>query len=99
MTYDRLAKYYDFLTKLLFPVGEKGRGIIVKRLAAGSVLDVACGTGTLLALAHEKGLQGYGIDLSGGTLHQAKLKVAGAALTTACPAKVSTLTTCWPRNH
>ena len=82
-TYDRLAKYYDSLTRILFPVGEKGRKRVVERLGAGSVLDVACGTGTLLALAHERGLRCYGIDLSRGMLHQAKLKAPDAELTAA----------------
>jgi ubiquinone/menaquinone biosynthesis C-methylase UbiE len=82
-TYDRLAKYYDSLMRILFPVGEKGRKRVVERLGAGSVLDVACGTGTLLALAHERGLRCYGIDLSRGMLHQARLKVPGAQLTAA----------------
>ncbi|HUW95555.1 MAG TPA: methyltransferase domain-containing protein [Anaerolineae bacterium] len=82
-TYDRVAKQYDSLMRTLYPVGEKGRERIVARLGTGSVLDVACGTGTLLALAHEKGLKCYGIDLSRGMLSQAKLKVPGAELTAA----------------
>jgi ubiquinone/menaquinone biosynthesis C-methylase UbiE len=82
-TYDRLARQYDSLMRIFFPVGEKGRERIVERLGTGSVLDVACGTGTLLALAHEKGLKCYGIDLSRGMLSQARLKVPGAELTAA----------------
>jgi len=65
-TFDRLAKYYDLFMRVFFPVGEKGRERIVERLSTGSVLDIACGTGTLLAMAHEKGLECYGIDLSQG---------------------------------
>ncbi len=77
-TFDRLAKYYDFFMRVFFPVGEKGRERIVERLSAGSILDVACGTGTLLAMAYEKGLKCYGIDISQGMLNQARAKVPSA---------------------
>ena len=77
-TYDKLAKYYDFFMRVFFPVGEKGRGRIVERLSAGLILDVACGTGTLLALAHRKGLKCYGIDISQGMLNQARAKIPSA---------------------
>ena len=50
--YNRLAKQYDLFMRVSFPVGEKGRDRIVERLNTGSVLDVACGTGTLMAMAH-----------------------------------------------
>jgi ubiquinone/menaquinone biosynthesis C-methylase UbiE len=79
-TYDRLAKYYDLFMRVCVPVGEKGRERIVERLSTGSVLDIACGTGTLLAMAHEKGLECYGIDLSQGMLNQARAKVPSAEL-------------------
>jgi ubiquinone/menaquinone biosynthesis C-methylase UbiE len=79
-TYDGLAKFYDLFMRVLFPAGEKGRERIVERLSAGSVLDVACGTGTLLAMAHGKGLDCYGIDNSQGMLNQAKSKVPSAEL-------------------
>lgn len=82
-TYDRLSKYYDKFMRVLFPIGEKGRVKIVERLEAGSVLDVGCGTGTLLALASNKGLRCFGIDLSGGMLSRAKSKVSKAYLTRA----------------
>jgi ubiquinone/menaquinone biosynthesis C-methylase UbiE len=74
-TFDRFSKYYDLFMKFFFPVGEKGRVRIVERLITGSILDVACGTGTLLVMAREKGLSCYGIDLSQGMLDRAKLKV------------------------
>jgi ubiquinone/menaquinone biosynthesis C-methylase UbiE len=64
--------------KLFFPIGEKGRERIVEKLTNGSVLDVACGTGTLLELAKKKGLECYGVDLSEGMLTQAKRKVPKA---------------------
>jgi len=64
--------------KFFFPVGEKGRERVVEKLTSGSVLDVACGTGTLLKMAKKKGLKCYGIDLSEGMLAQAKRKVPEA---------------------
>jgi ubiquinone/menaquinone biosynthesis C-methylase UbiE len=67
--------------KFFFPIGEKGRERIVEKLTSGSVLDVACGTGTLLELAKKKkGLECYGIDLSEGMLAEAKRKVPEAKL-------------------
>ena len=79
-TYNKLSPYYDRFMKFFFPLGEKGRERIVDKLVSGSVLDVACGTGTLLALAENKGLKCYGIDLSEGMLAQAKKKVSAAEL-------------------
>lgn len=79
-TYDRLAKYYDTFMKLLFPPGERGRERIAARLGSGTVLDVACGTGTLLALASKKGLKCYGLDLSVGMLMQTRRKVPAAGI-------------------
>ena len=77
-TDNRLSLYYDTFMKYFFPVGEKGRERIVEKLTTGSVLDVACGTGTLLGMAEEKGLRCYGIDLSEGMLAQARRKVRDA---------------------
>jgi len=74
-TYDRLSRYYDLFMKYFFPIGEKGREKIIEKLTHGSVLDVACGTGTLLEMAKKKGLVCYGIDISEGMLAQAKGKV------------------------
>ena len=79
-TYDRFARFYDAFMRLAFPKGQKGRAVIVEKLSAGTVLDVACGTGTLLAMACEKGLKRFGVDLSRGMLAQAKVKAPGAAL-------------------
>ena len=78
--YNGLAKHYDLFMRVSFPVGEKGRERIVERLSTGSVLDVACGTGMLLDMAHEKGLECYGIDNSQGMLNQARDKVPSAEL-------------------
>ena len=77
-TYNRLSRYYDTFMKLFFPIGEKGRERIVDKMESGSVLDVACGTGTLLEMANKKGLKCYGIDISEGMLAQAKRKVPDA---------------------
>ena len=79
-TYNRMAHYYDAFMKFFFPIGEKGREKIVEELTSGSVLDVACGTGTLLEMAEMKGLECYGIDTSEGMLDQAKRKVPDAVL-------------------
>ncbi len=77
-TYDRLSPFYDAFMRFFFPIGETGRERIVEKLTTGTVLDVACGTGTLLAMASEKGLKCYGVDLSEGMLTQAQRKVPGA---------------------
>jgi len=77
-TYDRLSSFYDLLMKFFFPVGEKGRERIVRKLNTGSILDVACGTGSLLAMAQKRGLRCYGIDISQGMLAQARAKVSDA---------------------
>jgi len=77
-TFNRLSPYYDRFMKLFFPIGETGREKIVEKLTTGTLLDVACGTGTLLAMAREKGLKCYGVDLSGGMLAQAQRKVPNA---------------------
>jgi len=77
-TYDKLAGNYDLLMKLFYPIGEKGRERIVRKLTSGSILDVACGTGTLLKMAWERGLGCYGMDISHGMLDQARAKVPDA---------------------
>lgn len=79
-TYDRVSRHYDAFMRLLFPIGEKGRERVVEKLSAGSLLDVACGTGTLLQMAHRKGLTCYGIDISEGMIGQAMAKVPEATL-------------------
>ena len=45
--YNRLSRYYDTFMKFFFPIGEKSREKIVDKLTSGSVLDVACGKGTV----------------------------------------------------
>jgi ubiquinone/menaquinone biosynthesis C-methylase UbiE len=75
--YDRLSKYYDRLARWLFPIGDVGRERVVTGLEIGSLLDIACGTGTLLEKAHQNGLQCTGIDTSRGMLLEVRKKVPG----------------------
>jgi ubiquinone/menaquinone biosynthesis C-methylase UbiE len=66
--------------KRLYPIGEKGRERIAEKLSSGSVLDVACGTGTLLEMADQQELTCFGVDLARGMLAEAKKKVPNAGL-------------------
>lgn len=79
-TYNRLSRYYDKFMKFIYPIGEKGRVRIAEKLISGSVLDVACGTGTLLEMAGKRGLECYGIDLSYGMIAEAKKKIPGTEI-------------------
>jgi len=76
--YDLLARQYDRLFKLFFPMGEEGYRRVLDGLISGSIMDVACGTGTILAMARAKGMRCYGIDNSPGMLEQARAKVPEA---------------------
>jgi ubiquinone/menaquinone biosynthesis C-methylase UbiE len=76
--YSRLSRHYDWFARVLFPVGELGRARVIAGLSSGAILDVACGTGTLLALARHQGLSCHGIDTSAGMLEQARAKVPEA---------------------
>lgn len=49
-------------------------------LGPGNVLDVGCGTGTLLIMARARGLRCFGIDTSGGMLIEAKQSLPAAEL-------------------
>lgn len=73
--YDLLAGRYDRLFKLFFPMGEEGYRRVLDGLDSGSIMDAACGTGTLLAMAQSKGMRCYGIDISLGMLDRARTKV------------------------
>jgi len=57
-------------------MGEKAKETVAAELRSGSVLDIACGTGTLLVMAQEKGLECYGIDTAPGMIDVAKKKVS-----------------------
>lgn len=78
--YDKLSKYYDRLFNFVFPIGRLGQARVLKTMGGGSVLDVACGTGTLLAQAHAGGMQCFGNDISPGMLDQARMKIPEAHL-------------------
>jgi ubiquinone/menaquinone biosynthesis C-methylase UbiE len=75
-----MSRYYDTFMRILFPVGDKVREQIAEKLVFGSILDVACGTGTLLEMAENKGMSCFGIDLSEGMLTQTRIKVQKAQL-------------------
>lgn len=73
--YTRFSKTYDLLFRL-FPIGEKARRAVLDGLAArSSILDVACGTGTLLSAAQAAGLRCFGLDYSEGMIRRAASKV------------------------
>ena len=78
--YDALAKHYDRLARWLFPISDTGREKVVSGLVSGHVLDVACGTGTLLAKAQQRGLRCVGVDTSRGMLLEARRKVPAAGV-------------------
>jgi ubiquinone/menaquinone biosynthesis C-methylase UbiE len=75
--YDRIAKYYDTISRRLFPIAEIGQKKVVEDMQSGSILDVGCGTGALLELACAKGLVCYGLDTSAGMLDSARSKAPG----------------------
>ena len=78
--YSKIAKFYDLSANVLFPIGKRGHQKVVEGLNSGSMLDLACGTGTLLAIASERGLKCFGIDTSEGMLARAKGKMPDAML-------------------
>ncbi|HEY7294266.1 MAG TPA: class I SAM-dependent methyltransferase [Dehalococcoidia bacterium] len=53
---DRLARYYDVMARLMMPERRiKGRVIALARLAPGKrMLDLGCGTGTLVLMARHR---------------------------------------------
>lgn len=73
--YSKLSKSYDTLAPIFLPIGEKAKARVAKELKSGSVFDIACGTGTLLAEAHRQGLECYGIDNAKGMIAKSRLKV------------------------
>jgi ubiquinone/menaquinone biosynthesis C-methylase UbiE len=79
LLYGRLARYYDVFFSSS-PILGRARERTLEGLTSGCVLDVACGTGSLLAMAHARGLQCYGVDLSQGMLARARRKVPHAEL-------------------
>lgn len=73
--YDLVARRYDRFFKLFFPMGEVGYRRVLDGLDSGSMMDAACGTGTLLAMAQARRMRCYGIDNSPAMLDQARAKV------------------------
>ena len=62
--------YYSFSLSFIQKDEQKGK----------KLLDVGCGSGTLLKLAHKKGFLMYGIDISDIAIKQAKEEVPNAEL-------------------
>jgi ubiquinone/menaquinone biosynthesis C-methylase UbiE len=75
--YSKLSKNYDRLAPIFFSIGERAKVRVVENLDAGTVLDIACGTGALLAMAYNKGLECYGADNAEGMIAEAMVKVPG----------------------
>jgi len=77
--YDRWQKTYgkDFST-LIFP--KLLSTIRAHRIAGTTMLDVACGTGTLAQLMARRGWDVTGIDASAGMILEATAKTAGSRL-------------------
>jgi len=73
--YSKLSSRYDALAPIFFAMGEKAKARVADELSGGSVLDIACGTGALLAMVENKGLECFGIDLSKGMVDVARKKV------------------------
>ena len=77
--YDRWQKSYgkDFST-LIFP--KLLATIRAHRIPGATMLDVACGTGTLAALMARRGWEVTGIDASEGMIREASAKAASSRL-------------------
>ena len=78
--YNWLSRSYDSLAWMIAPGGKEAQKRMVEDLCRGSILDVGCGTGTLLALASARGLGCYGLDHSTGMLDRTREKVPSAVL-------------------
>ena len=82
--FDKIARDYDRMNRLMtlgLDCRWRRRAVRTARLHAGDrVLDVACGTGDMLALLQRSGCSATGIDLSGDMLAQAQCKVPEATL-------------------
>jgi ubiquinone/menaquinone biosynthesis C-methylase UbiE len=75
-TYSKISPLYDFFAPVFLSIGEKAKRRVVDNLSSkGSILDIACGTGALLKLAHEKGLECHGIDNAEGMIAVSRKKI------------------------
>ncbi len=70
--YDKIS-YYGFLGQ--WPKWQKA---VLPRIQGKRVLEVGCGTGTLLTTMLERGYKAYGVDASGAMLAQARRKLEKA---------------------
>ena len=72
-TYTKVAApFYDSVTQLTGWKRQLSRHAL-DGLEKGSLLDVGCGTGEFLSMAHAKGFQVSGVDLSEGMLKRLEL--------------------------
>jgi ubiquinone/menaquinone biosynthesis C-methylase UbiE len=78
--YNWLSKHYDSLASLFAPGGVEAQQRLVEDMDQGSILDIGCGTGTLLELARSRNLDCYGLDNSPGMLNLSKKKIPSATL-------------------
>jgi ubiquinone/menaquinone biosynthesis C-methylase UbiE len=79
--YSRWARYYDLFARLFISLGEKGKRKVTRNLCSGKILDVACGTGSLLEMAaHRAEVSLFGSDISWGMLNETRRKLPEAAL-------------------
>ncbi len=87
MAYDSFSEFYDSLTD---NVEYEKRAEYFRRLLSscgvngGILLDLACGTGTLLPIMAEKGFDVIGVDSSVGMLNRAREKTAGKNILLLC---------------
>jgi demethylmenaquinone methyltransferase/2-methoxy-6-polyprenyl-1,4-benzoquinol methylase len=76
--FDRIAPRYDLVNRIMtfgLDVGWRRHTIRLLGIAPGStVVDLACGTGDLLAMLEEGEWRGVGIDLSAGMLAAAQAR-------------------------
>jgi ubiquinone/menaquinone biosynthesis C-methylase UbiE len=73
--YSKLAKNYDSLAPIFLSIGEKAKKRVGLEFKSGNILDVACGTGAVLKMAYDAGLQCFGTDLAEGMIFEAKKKI------------------------
>lgn len=76
--YDVIAPVYDLWMRIFFRLGSVGQRRVAGNLCEGMLLDIACGTGTMIAALTNAGLNATGMDLSAGMIRQAVRKKSGA---------------------
>ena len=82
--FDRIAPRYDALNRLLtLGLDQRWRRVALAAVAVGPgdvVVDLACGTGDLCALAAQRGARVVGVDFAREMLRRASARRVGAAL-------------------